>query len=229
MATADQIQNSFSGYPRTLMWSDFPVRATSPDPPHAAQTVSSFSMSHGSAALGTDGWYRLTNVRVRVTLNTGAMWQARDWFDSASNQEQIDLLEHEQGHFEITGLVARDLCVSLLNLELSDAVAGAMRGIGTSAGAKLTYARTQLAADAREVSRRATTFFQWIENANIGGTVREGQYERDTNHGMNRTAQTRWTEIFRFARTSGTPLSLALLMRGCGASMPIGTCVANSP
>ena len=108
MATADQIQNSFSGYPRTLMWSDFPVRATSPDPPHAAQTVSSFSMSHGSAALGTDGWYRLTNVRVRVTLNTGAMWQARDWFDSARNQDQIDLLEHEQGHFDIGKLCLKE-------------------------------------------------------------------------------------------------------------------------
>jgi hypothetical protein len=137
------------------------------------------------------------------------MWRARDWFDAASVQEQNELLEHEQGHFEITGLVARDLCVSLLNLELSDAVAGAMRGVGTSASAKLTYARTQLAADAREVSRRATTFFRWIENTQVSGVVQEGQYERDTNHGMNRIAQTRWTEIFQFARTSGTPLSLA--------------------
>lgn len=228
MATPQQIAASLTGYPRTLTWNDFTARSSSPSPPFAAQTSTSFNMTHGPAALQSDGYYRLTNVRVRVSINSNLTWRDTSWFASASQADQDALLVHEQGHFELGGLVARDLCVSLLNLSLSDAVADAMRGVGNSAQARLNYARTSLSTDAARLGREATATYQWVENSEVSGVHREGQYDSDTNHGANTVAQTKWNDLFRFCQTSGTGLALALMMNGCRAGMP-GACMSNTP
>ena len=230
MVTTQQVLASLTGYPRNLSWTNFRNVSTSPSPPFSAQTGSSYSWTVGRVALQSDGYYRFRSVRVTVRLNSQQSWKLTSWFNNASNTERNRLLEHEQGHYEITGLIARDLCRELLSLEMSDEIVSVLRGVGDSAQARLQYASRELQADARRKSQAAADLYRWLENSNVNGVPREGQYERDTGHGSLRQAQQKWTGIFSHSRRNDTALSLMLTMRGCGApsGSTLGTCVSNT-
>lgn len=228
--TTQQVLASLTGYPRNLQWTNFRNVTNSPNPPFTAQTGSSYAWTHGRVVLQSDGYYRFRSVRVTVRLNSQQSWKVTSWYNNASTTERAHLLEHERGHYHITGLIARDLCRELLSLEMSDEIVSVLRDVGDSAQARLQYASRELLADARQKGQDADNLYRWLENANVNGVPREGQYERDTGHGRLRRAQQKWTEIFNHSQRNDTALSLMLTMRGCGAPTgnSLGTCVSNA-
>jgi hypothetical protein len=104
---------------RKLTWDDFrgPVpRGTS----FAAATSSTFRLSaphfaRGKDESGKDGWRLTDDLVVTVVFDNQKSWRIdmSQWPD----QLQKFLLDHEQGHYDITALVARDLFIKLMSLK----------------------------------------------------------------------------------------------------------------
>ncbi|MEQ1907995.1 MAG: hypothetical protein ABMA15_04185 [Vicinamibacterales bacterium] len=116
--------SSFTGLIRTLAWSDFPTRKANPPGPGASRTAANtatdipavnvaFQPIKGTrpAKLGL-----VDNVHVSVTLDAKKSF-VFSWVFSESQQVQDDLLNHEQGHYNLSALVARDFFVDLMLLK----------------------------------------------------------------------------------------------------------------
>ena len=103
---------------RTLTWADF--RGNPPlSTQWAAQTFSNFTVTPPTFQnAGVSGKVTLVDqVTVAVTFD-----QSRSWRINMSQWPpalQQDLLEHEQGHYDITALNARDLFIQLMSLKNS--------------------------------------------------------------------------------------------------------------
>lgn len=113
--------SKLSGLFRTLTWSDFPpLGGIAPGPRQhstAARTFSSLSFSVPSfqAVAG------LSPAQFRLVDNftASAKFERKNsfvmsWVFSRSQQFQDDMLNHEQGHYNITALVARDFFVDVM-------------------------------------------------------------------------------------------------------------------
>jgi hypothetical protein len=116
--------SSLTGLIRTLAWTDFPRRqANAPAPGQtatAAGTRVSFSTS-GASMQSVPGahpaQFRLAdNMTVRVTFERNRSF-VMSWVFGRPQQFQTDMLNHEQGHYNITALVSRDFFVDLMLLK----------------------------------------------------------------------------------------------------------------
>ncbi len=213
VATTQQVLSHLRGYPRTLTWADFRRVNQSLSPPYHAQTSSRYSWRYSTVRL-VGGVYKLNGVQVQVRVDRNGSWVVSSWLQNASAQDKQDLLRHEQGHFDITGLIARDLCRDLLSLEMSEAVVGILRGVGNSAQARLRYAGTELRRQAQQAASGAESLHRRVENSTANNVTTPGLYETETNHGGNARVQQRWDRIFRFARTTDTSLWISLDLNG---------------
>jgi hypothetical protein len=102
---------------RQLNWSDF-----SGTPPAgttwAAQTFSGFTAS-APLSVRVDAKFQLMDaVTVTVNFNGASSWRIPA-MSSWPAQLQQELLEHEQGHYDITALFARDLFIQLMRFKAS--------------------------------------------------------------------------------------------------------------
>jgi hypothetical protein len=111
------------GWPKTLAWKDFGVaRATVPTSYQGThtdchiETDISFSFTVASPAV-KGGDYQISSVKVVVKLNALKTWVLKG-VSTASNQAQV--LQHEQGHYNIAGITARDVEQALLGMSDSD-------------------------------------------------------------------------------------------------------------
>jgi len=101
---------------KTLTWDDF----RGPVPPNtsfAASTASSFAVTPPLGAFApVDGGFQLVdNLNVTINFSASQSWKIdmSQWPDSV----QQDLLSHEQTHYNITALIARDLFIKLMSLK----------------------------------------------------------------------------------------------------------------
>ena len=114
-------------------------------------------------------------ITVSITLKT-ASWVA-DWVFKEPQRIQNNLLEHEQGHYDITALIARDLFIELMQLKQ---------------GRFKTSAEGEQVINAI-IKRHSSAVIQTINK----------KYDSmaETNHGWNPTAQQRWTGYIKEAFT----------------------------
>src|SRR5260370_24057984 len=98
-------------FSRNLTWNDFHPVANSLSPPAQAQTGARWSTTGWSVRVA-NGEYRVHGARVNVSLNPHNTWAVPGARTSAA------LLRHEQGHYDIAGLIARDLIRKILDLSL---------------------------------------------------------------------------------------------------------------
>src|ERR1700752_3661640 len=98
MATAKDIQAALIGYPRQLRWEDFKTVGELPEdqPEHEAGLSMDFKVTH--YGILWQGGKALYKPQVTVYL--------KDAWCLARVRGDKQLLKHEQGHFDITGLVA---------------------------------------------------------------------------------------------------------------------------
>jgi hypothetical protein len=206
MATRQEVQAVMSGFPRALMWSSFRQVTSSPSPPHQAQSSSSYTMAGGWRVSTVEGAFRVTGLRITVSTNTAASWAV------AAARSNADLLRHEQGHYDITGLVARDLAIGILDLSLDTDAVAAMAGAGNSTADHQRYAQREFQRAIDDLGRQATLLLNRLQTDPI--TRADGVYDRQTQHGRDRAAQLRWDSLFSQAKLSTQPFRLMLSMAG---------------
>ena len=80
------------------------------------------------------------------------------------------MLLHEQGHHDIIGLIARDLCRKLLSISLSSDIVDILRDAGDTPRARLAYVRRDFAEQADSAGQAATAIKNWLENSSTGPT-----------------------------------------------------------
>jgi hypothetical protein len=179
--------SSLSGLRRTLSWSDFTRKdMPRPQPGDAgmvAQTRATFNVDDLASSV-VDGSrptaYRLADrVRVAVRLKRDECWVAA-WVvaGSTSDPERQRLLRHEQGHYDIVALLARD-----------------MLGEITAVTRKMYASAQEPIDEANGVIGRYDPYYDSIQEL----------YDDKTNHGDVRTEQERWNGVIARA-FRGIPL-----------------------
>lgn len=203
MATLAEIQAVMTGFPRNLTWNDFRTVDVSPSPPRTAFVSSTFRTTGWQVAL-VAGVYRVRGFRVTVSLNA-----RQTWATSAAKQNN-DLLAHEQGHYDITGLIARDLARQVLDLSFEASVVEVITQAGNTAQSRANYMAGEFQQSITRFSQRAQTLLDQLQS----NGAQPGVYDRQTNHGLNATAQARWNDTFQRLKRGNEDLGLWLLMGG---------------
>jgi hypothetical protein len=152
---------ALTGWPKTLGWKHFKKLASSP----RGATVAAHIDSHWRNPPGKQfrlvrdrqGW-RLDGVNLVVSIDQNHTWVVR-------GQETPELLKHEQGHWDITGLIAREAYRAYEQLR-----ARTPRALTE----QLQHVQTRLQAKATRLNRK---------------------YDDETNHGVNLTPQQKWDTL----------------------------------
>jgi len=100
---------------RTVQWSDFHA----PPPPHAAEDAhieTKVNLSYGYST-GPNGAQLSDTVTVTIQLLGQQSWAKKQLINSWSQQARNGLLRHEQGHYDITALMGRDMFLDLMALK----------------------------------------------------------------------------------------------------------------
>ncbi len=205
MATLAELNAAMSGFPRSLTWGNFrPVQA-SPSPPHAAQVSAGFSMGGWSVHV-VNGDYKVRGARVSVAPQSNGSWA------TAAARTDAGLLLHEQGHFDITGLIARDLIGKVLDLSFDQSVIAVCIGSGDTANSQLRYVTRLFQADVTRFGQEARDLLARL-NTNPN-TQADGLYDTQTNHGSNSTGQQAWNSRLQRIKASNDSLELMLRIEG---------------
>jgi hypothetical protein len=186
-------RTALEGHDLTLAWGDFQAAVPSSRPPgEAAATEARFDLSYDydyDSEHATQG-YRINHVLVRVTLEREKMWVV-------ASAKTADLLRHEQGHYDIVALLARDLFQELT-------------GWNTMKPPKRFRREADLKGTADGLSRETRRLV-----AHLGGVGQSvGVYDQQTNHGQDAKAQGRWNTSLEGARTNATRLLAAMSGQG---------------
>ncbi len=167
------------GWPKTISWKDFgtPV-STVPSSYEGSHTDCHIEIdigySWGSAKpVKPGGDYQLGDMKVVVKINSLSSWVLAG-VSKASNQAHV--LKHEQGHFNIAGITARDVEHALKNLRNSD-----------SGG---------LTTDATDTADAITASGQTEEETYDADPVNGG-----TDHGNDATQQSAWNSKLAAAKS----------------------------
>lgn len=99
----------------TVQWSNF----LAPPPPNAAEDAhieTKANLSYGYST-GPNGAQLSDTVTVTIQLLGQQSWAKKQLINGWSQQARNDLLRHEQGHYDITALMARDMFIDLMALK----------------------------------------------------------------------------------------------------------------
>jgi hypothetical protein len=182
---------------KRLTWKDFKTR-TMPAPPagstaEGAHTITNVVISAGRFHFDRATFLKPPNFKMRedpdvtVTLNAGQMWVA-SWVFSRPQIFQDNLLDHEQGHYEISMLNAGDIFTELQNI---------------NGGAFDSVKEGQAAVD--------KMFKQLWHTKPI-----HDKYDLDTGGGLNRTMQMSWNTALSSARVTFQHPSLRTALSNAG-------------
>jgi hypothetical protein len=187
------------GHQETLAWTDFqgPVPA---NPTASAFTSTSYNVTTSSTwvILPRPHDYRFTDLTVQVSIDRAKMW-------SVVADQSDDLLTHEQGHYEITALIARDLFNALLPM--------------VTPPNQPKFPSAQALRDALTAAQQPFNALLAQLQSNNG----DGLYDSTTKHGTDADMQRMWNRTFAEARSSGRPLSDVLTQMGACAGLNLVT------
>ncbi len=187
-----------SGRPQRINWHNF-------TPVHHARLPRADAFTDADFRWTSDfpsqpdraGIHRLTNVRVTVAMN-----QPRSWY--VIGRQSPLLLRHEQGHYDITFVVARELCRKLLELEWHHAV---LEAVGESSPTRIV---AQLRSDADRMARAAKADAKRMND--LYDDAMRGAKNADGT--INPDAQARWDGMIHHAVSQDTGLDLLVTLAG---------------
>lgn len=159
---------SVTGWPRNLVWGDFRGIDSAPDgvKEDAQIQVDTSPPSRGIRVLPDRDMLKIGEIRVPVTVVRRGSWVVR-------SRKSDPLLKHEQGHFDITGLVAWELYRALMALRAATA--------------------SDLSDLLQENVDRAQVKLAALSGSETDGT--EGKYDIETKHGTDAKEQKRWDDL----------------------------------
>lgn len=195
MATMKQVLAATPGFPRQLSWDDYQKVDESRLPPFEAVTVSGFKIDHWGLTHGTApnehrGSVFFDPLKVHATFDSTSSWVLK------SSLTKKWLLAHEQGHFDINGLIARDLATNLL----------ALRVYGNEARSanSLKAGDTAMLKKGKHAEDRAKALYDFLQ----------GLYDSDTNHGMDERGQADWNKLLHHVKIHAAGFEDTLVKRG---------------
>ena len=172
-AASDSVEQNITltGWPRDLRWRDFRQIENRPDGEAEDALVAPETITGEARIFRDGGQWMIAELSLDIIVRREMSWVIR-------SRRSVDLLKHEQGHFDIHGMiVGRDLVEEIK----------ALRG---RSGRRLANAlRTRM----RRARRRAQRLTD--------------SYDSDTNHGLNEDRQNAWNERFQQAKTTNQPLT----------------------
>jgi hypothetical protein len=176
------------GHEETLEWRDFMAEAPASGAKEVAFASARFDMKYDylyDESQKAHG-YAIDHVQVTVEVERSLMW-------SVKKDRTPAWLAHEQGHYDIVALLARDLYNELM---------------GWNSGSKPKRFRkdSELKDEAGRVLRRYRKLA--VDLAGSDSVV--GVYDAKTKHGTDAKAQDQWTAALAKARTSGTAVVKAV-------------------
>lgn len=211
--TTAEVLAKLSGYPRDLTWASFRKVNQSPQPPFQAMTSASYATAGYSTRL-IGGEYRPVfsgRFVATITINTLGTWVVNQ-----ASAQTSDLLRHEQGHFDITGLIARDLCRCLMSIGISRDIIAIDRTLPShpTDSQLLRTAHNFIRGEVARCSSEASTLMNRLQSHRENGVLVDGLYDRETQHGAVALAQQKWNDIFRYSRDNDTSLSVTMMVFG---------------
>jgi hypothetical protein len=154
-----------------LTWGDFTeLPSRPPGEIEDAQIHTEAALPDEVTVEGIGGRLRVVGVIVTLRIINGDTWVV-------GSQKSDSLLNHEQGHFDITGLLGHDMARQILNAKAH----------------KLSELQQQM----RRVVARSNR---------LAARLTE-QYDGQTDHGLNEAAQRRWDDRIQSSIRSGRPLA----------------------
>jgi hypothetical protein len=162
---------TMSGWPRNVSWDEFTELPTRPTgETENAQIHSEVDPPANVAITREGGLLRVTSLDVQVRMVSEDCWVV-------TGQKTADLLNHEQGHFDITGLLGRDGGNEIL----------------AARGKDRNDLQTKVTGIINKYRQRAKN---WTES-----------YDTETDHGRKPEPQKRWDDRIRNATQSGKSFS----------------------
>jgi hypothetical protein len=207
-STAKEIQAALVGFPRQLRWSDFgPWNDEHADAiGHDATIATNVKVTSWALALGGKFGSYIDNLKVTVTLDS-----ARTYATEAARTKAA-LLNHEQGHFDIQGLLARDLAIKLLDFHIDKKVlADILNNRAASWEDKVKRLDRIVRDHMRQVQQRFKELDGMLQDDALGN---EGIYDADTEHGADAAEQRRWDSLLRHVKMSTVLFEDELIKRG---------------
>lgn len=161
------------GWPRKIEWREFHnVRARPSGVEEDAQIHSEGTPDTNIRPQLENGRFRIPAITVRLTVVRDDTWVVQDKKTDA-------LLAHEQRHFDITGLIGREMGTALLAIRAADM-------------AELQQEVTRILEHYRDQAEKLTT-----------------QYDDETEHGRNADKQRQWEKKIQDCMDNGTRLASA--------------------
>jgi hypothetical protein len=144
---ASQLLNLF----RTLSWSDFPTRQTNApqpgDPPaDAAATLVNVNPT-GLSLTGSPPNLQLADTILVTIAFDSANSYKNSWVMTMSAAFQANMLVHEQGHYNLTALLARDFFLQLMAMKRNGYASAAAMQSDLNAAQAATVVRAQEISD----------------------------------------------------------------------------------
>ena len=173
--------STLTGLFRTLKWSDFSGPQPTSNPNNMwAQAAPEFSpsgvatTSYGKGS--TQSFGLADSVTVAITFNSSKSW-VLPLVASQSEAEKTRLLKHEQGHYDLAALLARDMFLEFMQLK-------AVRLSSSSA----------VATEVKAVHARYSGIAQPLQDLYDSKT--------QTDHGRDQAAQSKWEGFIKSAFTT---------------------------
>ncbi len=159
---------------KTLTWNDFTGTPDPTKPTLNAFTHPGFVLPVISPALiaGTKNFHFEDSVVITISMNSSKSWKRQGNINSAGTTYANDLLKHEQGHYDIVALIARDVFIEIMQLKGN------------------TYPK---AADALADLRRIITKFD--KKTDKISVIYDSVPQTD--HGKNSAQQTTWNNMIK--------------------------------
>lgn len=152
------------------------------------------------------GNYRVHGARVTVSLNP-----RRSWAIPAA-RSSADLLQHEQGHYDITGLIARDLISNVLDLSMGATVVAALQDSGATPRDHLQYVTRRFQDEFDGFVRDATALGARLQTD--PATQADGLYDVQTDHSRNSDGQRTWNARLQRIRGGNAGFAFSLKIEG---------------
>jgi hypothetical protein len=205
MASLQEIQAAMTGFPHNLTWREFRSVAVSPNPPMMASTEANWSSTSWKVHV-VDGEYRVSGARVRVALGHNGTWAV------PTARTSTPLLKHEQGHYDITALIARDWICKVLDLSLDVEVVAALKEAGKTRSDHLQYVFDQFQTEITQFKKDADALMAQLQTDPASG--RDGLYDSQTNHSKNTAGQQIWDSRLQRIKVGNDNFELALRLDG---------------
>ncbi len=210
--TTSQVLANVSGWPLSLTWQPQHFRRVNNLGGMDALTATRLVWPGRLRVIRGAQRYRMAHESVRVSLRHPQTRVRSGFLNAATQAEQDHLLRHEQGHYDIVGLLAREFVRQIMDMSIDVVLVEALIAAGSTRASYQRYAEQQILQPARDAWQQTLTDWRIIDEPDHPQGNHRGLYERQTNHGQNAGGQQQWNQMLQHSKDVGVPLTSVLAL-----------------